>query len=131
MRLTPPRLALSPHGDEADIAGAMDMGAPAKLRSNRCARVFASSIRPWDDTHSSPYFSPKQGRAPDARRIVEAMSRVVTSAFSSTTPLRCPSTFELGRVIGFGGRCRTAAARAKQRALLPPRDRQARCQRLM
>ena len=52
---------------------------------------------------SSPYFSPNNARAPEARASSSPISRVVTSAFSSTTRLAMSSTrSSSARLIGFG-----------------------------
>ena len=97
--------AFAGHRDQADIAGALHMGAAAQF-DRPAERVAARSRAPLpiDTTRtSSPYFSPNSARAPASRASSTAISRVVTSSFSSTTSLAMSSTRRSSSaVIGFG-----------------------------
>ncbi len=72
--------------DQADVAGALDVGAAAQF--DRPAHgVAAGTVGFWPiatTRTSSPYFSPNSARAPEARASSSAIRRVVTGEFCST-----------------------------------------------
>ena len=96
--------AFAGHRNQADIAGAAHMGAAAQFdRPAERVAACARALLPIDTTRtSSPYFSPNSARAPASRASSTAISRVVTSSFSSTTSLAMSSMrASSSGVIGF------------------------------
>ena len=113
-------------GDQADVAGAADMGAAAEL--DRPAEAVAGRRSPIATTRtSSPYFSPNSARAPDARASSSAIRRVVDRRSSAARcRWRCPRPARSPRASSaWYARSRSAAGRARPASPSARRDRRA------
>src|SRR3984893_7325852 len=106
MRRTPEATALSPVIEIRPISPVRRTWVPPHNSTDQPSALLpcSRSVLPIDTTRtSSPYFSPNSARAPASRASSTAISRVVTSSFSSTTSLAISSMrLNSSGVIGFG-----------------------------
>ena len=118
-RRRPPRFRRSPRSGRYRRCGGHGCRRTVRPTSRaRCCR--ARGPLPIETTRtSSPYFSPNSARAPASRASSTAISRVMTSSFSSTTSLAMSSMrASSSAVIGFG--C-TKSKRSRSGATSEPR----------
>ena len=129
MRRTPDGTALSPVTEIRPISPVRFTWVPPQSSTDQPSALLAAPrapVLPIDTTRtSSPYFSPNSARAPASRASSTAISRVVTSPFSSTTSLAMSSI-----AAQFVRRDRLVDARSRSAAgPARPASRAARCDR--